>query len=45
MKKYTTPEVELLSFASEDVMQVSDEAIAENRTYGDNIFSIFGTGA
>ena len=42
MKNYTTPEVELLSFAAEDVMEVSAEAIAENRTAGDNIFDIFG---
>lgn len=42
MKNYTTPEVELLSFAAEDVMVASPEATAENRTYGDNIFDIFG---
>ncbi len=42
MKKYTTPEIELLSFAAEDIMVVSAEAAEENRTSGDNIFEIFG---
>ena len=42
MKKYTTPEIELLSFATEDIMEVSAEAVKENRTEGDNIFEIFG---
>ena len=42
MKKYTTPEIELLSFVTEDIMEVSAEAVKENRTEGDNIFEIFG---
>ena len=42
MKKYTTPEIELLSFATEDIMVPSAEATEENRTSGDNIFDIFG---
>ena len=42
MKKYTTPEVELLSFVNEDVMEASEDAIEENRTAGDNIYDIFG---
>ena len=42
MKKYTTPEIELLSFATEDIMEVSADAMEENRTSGDNIFDIFG---
>lgn len=42
MKNYTTPEVELLSFAAEDVMEASSDAIEENRTAGDNIYDIFG---
>ena len=41
MKNYTTPEVELLSFATEDLMEASSEAMAENRTAGDNIYDIF----
>ena len=42
MKNYTTPEAQILSFVCEDVMEASSEAIAENRTAGDNIFDIFG---
>ena len=42
MKKYTTPEIELLSFATEDIMEVSADQVTENRTEGDNIFDIFG---
>ena len=42
MKKYNTPEVELLSFATEELMVPSTEAIEEDRTAGDNIFDIFG---
>ena len=42
MKNYTTPEVELLSFVTEDLMEASSEAIEENRTAGDNILDIFG---
>ena len=42
MKKYTTPEIELLSFATEDIMEVSEGQVTENRTEGDNLFDIFG---
>ena len=43
MKNYTTPEVEILSFALEDLMVATAEQIEDNRTVGDNIFEIFGT--
>ncbi len=40
MKKYTTPEIELLSFSMTDIMEGSDE----NETLLDDLSGIFDTG-